>query len=153
MINEEDINRFFQTSHNSQNFSLSFNDNIFIKQDNNQPVEMISHVQSISIYVRIIFILFSALLVTSLLYEYNNYDNYKENSLKTKAMVSLQLKMLIMDNKYHSQILGMDITRRSVENLTNGMRQIREKTLQFKKSLLDGSINVPRNYTIVSDNK
>lgn len=55
-----------------------------------------------------------------------------------------------MDNKYHSQILGVDVTRRTVENLTNGMRQIREKTLQFKKSLLDGSINVPRNYSIDS---
>lgn len=68
-------------------------------------------------------------------------------------MVSLQLKMLIMDNKYHSQILGVDVTRRSVENLTNGMREIREKTLEFKKSLLDGSINIPRNYTIVSNKK
>lgn len=52
---------------------------------------MISHVKSISLYVRIIFVMFFGLLIGSLLFEYNNYDNYKANSLKMKEMVSLQL--------------------------------------------------------------
>jgi hypothetical protein len=38
---------------------------------------MISHVHSISLYVRIIFILFFGLLIGSLLFEYSNYEGYK----------------------------------------------------------------------------
>lgn len=64
----EDLSRFFENSHSSQNISLAFSDNMFIKEDNNQPVEMISYVQSISTYIRIVFVLFFGLLVGSLLF-------------------------------------------------------------------------------------
>lgn len=58
-------------------------------------------------YVRIIFVLFFGLLIGSLLFEYNNYDNYKANSQKMKAMVQLQLKAFMLNNKYHSQMLNI----------------------------------------------
>lgn len=54
---------------------------MFIKEDNNEAVEMISHVSSISLYVRIIFIIFFGLLIGGMLFEYNNYEHYKQNSM------------------------------------------------------------------------
>lgn len=147
-INEEDINKFFQNSQNSQNISLAFSDNIFIKEDNNEPVQMISHVKSISMYVRIIFVLFFGLLIGSLLFEYNNYDNYKANSQKMKAMVQLQLKAFMLNNKYHSQMLNISGSSQSVAELTAELRSIREKSIQFKKSILDSSINQPYIYDL-----
>ena len=38
---EQDFSKFFESSVNSQKISLVFSDNIFIKQENNYPVEMI----------------------------------------------------------------------------------------------------------------
>lgn len=52
---------------------------------------MISYVKEITLIVRVIFIIFFGFLVSSLLFEYNNYESYKQNSLKTYAMVKLQL--------------------------------------------------------------
>lgn len=72
-INEEDLNNLFDNSQNSQNISLSFNSNIFIKEDNNQPVKMISHVKEISLFVRLMFCLFFTLLIGSFVLEFINY--------------------------------------------------------------------------------
>jgi hypothetical protein len=66
---EEDFHLFFETNNNSQSISIAFTNNIFIKDDNNKPVEMISHVSSITITVRIFFALFMIIVISAFLLE------------------------------------------------------------------------------------
>lgn len=61
---------------------------------------MISYVKEITLYVRIIFILFFGFLVGSLLFEFTNYASYEESSLKTNGMVKMQLELFVLNNKY-----------------------------------------------------
>ena len=83
---EEDFHLFFETNKNSQSISIAFTNNIFIKDDNNKPVEMISHVSSITITVRIFFILFMIIVVSAFLLENINSTAVMERGIKLKLI-------------------------------------------------------------------
>ena len=66
---EDDFNNFFETSQQNDTVSLVFSDNIFIKEENNQPVEMIGYVGSVTLFIRIILILIFLLTLAIVLVE------------------------------------------------------------------------------------
>lgn len=101
---EEDFHLFFETNNNSQSISIAFTNNIFIKDDNNKPVEMISHVSSITITVRIFFVLFMIIVVSAFLLENINSSAVKERGIKLKLMTEFELKMYLTQNTLFGQV-------------------------------------------------
>lgn len=55
----------------------------------------------------------------------------------------------MLENKYYSMILGIEGAKQSIEDLSNSLKQIREKNIEFKKSILDSRINEYKIYTYI----
>lgn len=79
---------------------------------------MISHVKEISLFMRLIFCLFFALLVASFMFEFINYSRHEENVEMMNALVGMQLKTGTLINKYHSLILGFPGSNLKVSDMT-----------------------------------
>lgn len=105
---EEDFHLFFETNNNSQSISIAFTNNIFIKDDNNKPVEMISHVSSITITVRIFFALFMIIVISAFLLENINSSAVMERGIKLKLMSEFELKMYLTQNALYGQVNGIE---------------------------------------------
>jgi hypothetical protein len=108
LVVEEDFHLFFETNNNSQSISIAFTNNIFIKDDNNKPVEMISHLSSITITVRIFFVLFMLIVVSAFLLENINSSAVMEGGIKLKLMSEFELKMYLTQNALYGQVNGIE---------------------------------------------
>lgn len=88
---EEDFNSFFEQTQQSEAISLSFNNNIFIKEENNQPVEMIGYVKSVAYYIRFIFVLINCLIFGGFMFEKGYYDQYYDYTEQMFQMIKLEI--------------------------------------------------------------
>ena len=65
-----------------------------------------------------------------------------------ESIINMQLKMMALANKYHSQAANITGSVQTIQEITNDLRDIRENNLEFKKGMLETSINPKAVYEI-----
>ncbi len=71
-VGEHQVELAFDMGRDARSISIAFNNNIFIKEDNNRPVQMISYVGRIALIVRGFFAFFMVIVITVFFLEYYN---------------------------------------------------------------------------------
>lgn len=94
---------FLQLNKKRNRVVLFPSDNIFIKEDNNQALSKISHISNISISIRLILLIFVAILLAMLFIELSIVGKFAEVNTQFYWLNNHQKMVFMLNTQYNIQ--------------------------------------------------
>lgn len=98
-----DLNAFLQLNKKRNRVVLSPSNNIFLKEENNQALTEISHINNIGLSVRIVVFMFISILLAIMIVELTTADKLRYLNLQFKDIHFFQKKMFLLNGQYNLQ--------------------------------------------------
>lgn len=143
LMNDVDLNEFFQLNKKRNKVVLFPSNNIFLKDENNQALAEISHIYNIKLSIRFIVVIFIIILLTILVAEIIVAKQFQKVTEQMDCIDRFQKVSWILNNLYNMQHIAPESSSQQVFFIRMLGKILKDtfSSLAFQKLLFDPDIN------------